>query len=56
MDYFTKDDLAQIDRTYLQNLEKETVIDVDGYAAANIIIAVLAILVFGTMPLRGPLK
>ncbi|MCD4786894.1 MAG: hypothetical protein K8R09_01590 [Desulfobacterales bacterium] len=28
MDNLTKDDLAQIDRTYLQSLEKETVIDV----------------------------
>jgi IS1 family transposase/transposase len=28
MDYLTKDDLAQIDRSYLQSLEKETVIDV----------------------------
>jgi hypothetical protein len=28
MDHLTKDDLAQIDRTYLQNLEKETLIDV----------------------------
>lgn len=28
MDHLTKDDLAQIDRTYLQNFEKETVIDV----------------------------
>jgi len=27
MDYLTKDDLAQIDRIYLQSLEKETVID-----------------------------
>ena len=28
MDHLTKDDLAQIDRSYLQSLEKETVIDV----------------------------
>ena len=28
MDQLTKDDLAQIDRTYLQSLEEETVIDV----------------------------
>ena len=28
MDHITKDDLAQLDRSYLQSLEKETVIDV----------------------------
>ncbi|PXF56227.1 MAG: hypothetical protein C4B58_14185 [Deltaproteobacteria bacterium] len=28
MDHLTKDDLAQIDRIYLQSLEKETLIDV----------------------------
>ena len=28
MDHLTKDDLAQLDRSYLQRLEKETVIDV----------------------------